>query len=118
MRTSYKKDAFIQQFSTNTQGCTGECYCGVLHYDAANFWDEDYQENQLPMARKSAESSPEDFQFQDNAIEYFEFNGRLYVAGCKCGMDKFVFGLFNEQKEEILAYFIDTKDKLTPEEAR
>lgn len=112
MRTVEKRALFNNIFRTGTQGATGECHCGIIHYDSANFWDDDHAENALPSAEQSALEHPERFQFQANAIEFFNFNDRLYVFGCRCGMDDFVFNFLTEEKQRVLTFYKQTQDKL------
>lgn len=115
MKTDNKWRFFNDTFSSGSRGCSGECHCGIMHYDSANQWDIEYHQNMLPQALEAAEASPERFQFHESSIEYLNFNDRLYVAGCRCGMDHFVFTLLNEEKQSILKYYISTKDELSPE---
>lgn len=70
MNTGEKKIIFNNMFRTGSHGCSGECHCGIFHYDINNRWDEDYHDNTLPMAEKSAKAHPEMYQFQCNTIEY------------------------------------------------
>jgi hypothetical protein len=117
MKTAVKHTTFTNIFSTNTHGCSAECHCGVFHYDTCNQWDEDYHKKELPSAETSAVTNPKLFQFQDNAIEYLEFDGRQYVIGCRCGMTEFMFGFINEDKDKVLKYLIATKDTISVEDA-
>jgi len=112
MKTTEKKGIFNRLFSTGSHGCSGECHCGIIHYDIANSWDDDHHENTLPLAEKSAKESPELYQFQDNSIEYLNFNGFLYVLGCRCEMDCFIFNILNEERENIFNFYNNTKDKV------
>ena len=91
MKTAEKLSKYIGAFTTNTHGCSGECHCGIFHYDTANSWDDDHHDNTLPLAEISAVASPDLYQFQDNAISYLGFDDRLYVVWCRCGMDDFIF---------------------------
>ena len=116
MKTSEKSLVFNRLFKTGSYGCSGECHCGVFHYDNANNWDDDHRDNTLPSAEKAAKEVPGSYQFQTNAIEYVEFNNRLYVIGCKCGMDEFIFGFLLEEKEKILNFYKSTKDRISVED--
>jgi hypothetical protein len=113
MKTSEKREIFDRLFKTGTHGCSGECACGVMHYDSCNQWDDDHQENTLPSAEASAKEMPEIYQFQSNAIEYLNFNERLYVLGCKCHMDDIVFELLHEQSEQVLTFYQQTRPRVT-----
>jgi len=117
MRTETKLSIFRSLFSTKTYGCSGECHCGIFHYDIANDWDDDYHQNTLPAVQERAKDSPEGYQFHDAAIERLEFDGYLYVIGCRCGMDDFIFRFFNESKSQILNYFVKTKDEVSVDDA-
>ena len=64
------------------------------------------------MAQERAKESPHMYQFNEHAIEYFDFNGRLYVHGCRCGMDVFIFDFLTEEKQRVLSYYKQTQDEL------
>lgn len=112
MKTIEKRVIFNNIFRTGTHGATGECYCGIHHLDCANHWDDDHAETVLPSAEKAAQEHPERYQFQDNAIEFFDFNQRLYVFGCRCAMDDFVFEFLIEEKQRVLNFYRKTQDLL------
>tara|TARA_R110002096_G_scaffold379758_1_gene573746 strand:+ start:1440 stop:1799 length:360 start_codon:yes stop_codon:yes gene_type:complete len=116
MKTSDKHDLFNQLFTTSTHGCSGECQCGVFHYDTCNEWDEDHRLNTLPSAEASAKEFPDNYQFQENAISYVNINGFLYVIGCKCRFDNFIFEFLTEEKQNILSFYIKTKDEINAED--
>lgn len=113
MKTAEKRTVFNGIFRTGSHGSTGECHCGIFHYDCTNHWDDDHAENVLPAAESRAQTNPEQYQFQDNAIEFFDFNGRLYVFGCRCGMDDFMFEFLSEEKQAVINFYLQTKDKLS-----
>ena len=113
MKTEVKREKFRALFTTNTHGCSGECHCGISHYDIANHWDSDHHDNTLPRVQKAAIESPELYQFQDNAIAYLDFNGFLYVVGCRCGIDNLFFDMLNEDRENVLNYYKQTQDKIS-----
>lgn len=117
MRTEHKQSEFNKIFTTGSHGATGHCHCGVIHYDTANKWDDDHHDVILPSAELAAKSEPESFQFHDTAISYVDFNGHLYVIGCKCGMDDFIFNFLKEDKEKILFYYRKTKDRIEAEDS-
>jgi hypothetical protein len=112
MRTAEKRAVFEKIFRTGTHGSTGECHCGVHHYDSANHWDNDHAEHVLPTAQANAAKHPECFQLHDHAIEYVDFSGRLYVIDCKCGMDNFIFELLVEDQQRILSFYKQTQDHI------
>jgi hypothetical protein len=109
-----KKTVFYNTFNTSTYGSSGECHCGIFHYDSVNQWDNDHN-NILLNAQNSAKESPELYQFQDNAIEYVNLNERLYVIDCRCKMDNFIFGFLHEEKENILKFYMETRDRICVE---
>lgn len=112
MNTQQKNTVFLDLFRTKSYGATGECHCGIMHYDACNQWDDDHNESALPQAMESAKAHPERYQFQDNAIEYLNFNGALFVVGCRCKMDEFVFQFLTEEKQRVLSFYKKTQDVL------
>lgn len=116
MRTASKKSVFREVFGTRSYGCSGECACGVMHYDTAGEWDEEHRNETLPRAREWAKEKPESFQFHDTAIEYVELTGFLYVIGCKCKQDGLLFSVLNEQKQAVLSYYKQTKDEISVED--
>ncbi len=113
MRTEEKKIVFHGLFRTGSHGACGECHCGIFHFDVSNEWDDDHQNNVLPEAEKNALEHPEMYQFNDHSIEFFDFNGRLYVHGCRCGMDVFIFELLTEDKQNVLSFYKGIQDKLS-----
>lgn len=113
MKTAEKRNIFNKIFQTRSYGSSGECHCGVMHYDATNSWDEDHHENVLPEAERNAKINPNSYQLHDSAVEFFNFNGRLYVFGCQCRMDDFMFEFFNEEKQNVLSYYKKTQDEIS-----
>ena len=116
MNTAAKRSVFNGIFKTGSYGASGECHCGVFHYDTANAWDDDHEESVLPQAEEAAKTDPARYQFHDSAIEYVDLNGRLYVIGCRCGMDNFMFDFLNEDKQQVLTYYRDSRDELRVED--
>jgi hypothetical protein len=116
MKTSEKRGVFDSLFRTGSHGCSGDCHCGVTHYDNGNYWDDDHLENTLPQAELAEKAHPKLYQFQPNAIEYVDFNGFLYVFGCKCKMDDFIFGFLSEEKEKVINFYKHTKDRVSVDE--
>ena len=115
MKTETKKGIFRKIFSTGSFGCSGECACGVHHYDSSNHWDDDH-ENTLANAEEWAKSDPDQVQFHTEAVEYLNFNDNLYVIDCRCKMDEFIFTMLNEQKDSVLRYYLETKDAVAVED--
>jgi hypothetical protein len=115
MRTVTKKSVFRKIFSTGSYGCSGTCACGVHHYDSGNDWDNDHKDT-LANAKEWAKEHPEDVQFHTEAIEYLNFTDNLYVIDCRCGMDKLIFKLLNDQKDNVLHYYLQTKDAVAVED--
>ncbi len=116
VRTASKKDVFREVFGTRSYGCSGECACGVMHYDTANEWDDDHHNETLPRVREWAKEKPENYQFHDAAIKYVELSGFLYVIGCRCKQDELLFSVLNEQKQAVLSYYKQTKDEISVED--
>jgi len=112
MKTAEKRAFFNDIFRTGSYGASGECHCGISHFDCTNNWDDDHSENVLPSAEKNAAERPELYQFQDCAIEFFNFNNRLYVFGCRCGMDDYMFEFLTEEKERVLSFYKQTQDRI------
>ena len=113
MKTKIKQHKFWGLFTTNTHGCSGECHCGILHYDTANEWDDDHKDNTLPRVLEAEKEHPELYQLHDTAIAYLDFNGMLYVIGCRCETDELIFSVLNEDKESVLNYYKQTEDKIS-----
>lgn len=113
MNTKEKRDIFVGLFKTNTYGANGMCQCGISHYDDANQWDPEYHETELPAAKESAKTNPSGYQFHDSSIEYLDFNGALYVQGCRCAMDDFIFNFLTEDKSSIVSFYKKTQDRVT-----
>lgn len=115
MKTSEKLSKFVERFTSNTHGSVGECHCGIFHLDVANKWDDDHLEVILPNAKLAAKEFPDRYQFHDTAIDYLNFNGHFYVRGCRCRMDDFMFDFLNEEKENVLKYYMGIKDRINVE---
>ena len=115
MKTTTKQSIFRKIFSTGSYGCSGECACGVHHYDSGNYWDDDHKDT-LANAEQWAKEHPEDVQFHSEAIAYLNFNDNLYVIDCRCGMDKLIFNVLNDQKDSVLRYYLQTKDSVSIDE--
>tara|TARA_B100001063_G_scaffold28261_1_gene21634 strand:- start:462 stop:815 length:354 start_codon:yes stop_codon:yes gene_type:complete len=115
MKTATKQSIFRKIFSTGSYGCSGECACGVHHYDSGNHWDDDHK-NTLANAEQWAKEQPELVQFHTEAVEYLNFNDKLYVIDCKCKMDALIFDMLNEQKDWVLRYYLETKDAVSVED--
>lgn len=112
MNTEQKRSAFNRLFSTQSFGATGECHCGISHCDIAGNWDCDHSENTVPVFIEMETKEPTKYQCHDSAIEYCDFNGHLYVVGCQCKMDEFMFNFLAEEKQRILRFYLNTKDQL------
>lgn len=110
MNIDVKRELLRKLFGTSTHGSTGTCHCGVMHYDAANFWDDDHQDNVLPSAEAAAKTSPKDYQFHDSAISYVRLAGAMYVIGCRCKTDELLLGVLNEDRQKVLQFLKHTQD--------
>lgn len=112
MNSAKKQSVFTDVFKTGSYGATGECHCGIFHCDTSDSWDDDHSDSVIPAAEESAKSDPQRYQFHDSAIEYVDFNRHLYVVGCRCGMDNFMFEFLTEEKQQVLSFYLNTQDKL------
>lgn len=110
MNIDGKRELLRKLFGTSTHGSTGTCHCGVMHYDAANFWDDDHQNNVLPSAEAAAKASPKDYQFHGGAISYVRLAGAMYVIGCRCETDELLLGVLNEDRQKVLQFLKHTQD--------
>lgn len=109
MRKDDKWNKFIDTFYTGTHGASGECSCGVFHYDTANTWDDDHHEYLEKLEKENDWSMR---QLHDSAICFIDIAGSLYVVGCRCGMDKLLFEFLHDQKDQVLTFYVKTKDKI------
>ncbi len=112
MNSTEKNAVFEDVFKTGSYGATGECHCGIFHCDISDSWDDEHNDSVIPSIEESAKSDPQRYQLHDSAIEYLDLNGRLYVIGCRCQMDRFIFEFLTEEKQNVLSFYLNTQDKL------
>lgn len=104
MRASDKKALFMKQFTTGSQGASGDCACGVSNYDIANEWDEDHEAHIKTLAEN------DHIHFQHNSIEFIDVDGSFFVVGCKCKTDETLFSLLNEHRDQVIRWLKATQD--------
>lgn len=112
MKSAEKHAVFEDVFKTGSYGATGECHCGIFHCDSSGNWDDDHNDSVVPGVEESAKLDPQHYQLHDSAIEYVNLNNHLYVIGCRCGMDRFMFEFLTEEKQQVLSFYLNTQDKL------
>lgn len=88
-----------------------QCCCGKTHFA---YHSEYFSEGELEELQKLRKEKPDDYieDFNSDAISGVQFNGKLFVRGCPCGWESRSAQVIWNEREVIVKFLKDMKNKI------
>lgn len=108
-------EEFERAFSSHSSGCRLTCNCGITHFDTENRWD--WEEGELLSLQEHAQTSPNEYQSQPNAIGTYILYDKEIVMGCPCNFGRAYEDFIIKHARQIAEYLNSRAKRIADEVA-